>query len=445
MKASQVYQEIQIFHPLPPIAANNRGNFFFVGTVRVTRADEDQHVRNSLVFSQEIEMDGDFKMIWDSTTDSFTLHRRSEIGSENLMGLTHGLHIETRPYQMRIVSRVAQMLEGSFRNHDGERDSQVDSICIDSPIGSGKTTMGLLVAHWFQTRLGLSVGWVAARNSQIRQTLMENEKRGFNVELKPIVPGRTNYPSVDLLIIDDVRDATHSLNEMIRQTKPAKLVGITSASFQLDRTKLHFDRVVKDVGIHTLVQDGYLSRFDHYVLPDFDPYTVANAFLSQPDRWGKSVVFFHRLEQCLECQNLLTDTGLNSQIVTANSNRERQFDRFRSGELDVLINRDVLTEGSDCPNVQTVFCRPSSQSGTVQMAGRVLRKSEHIDTKQIVQSKDTRHPFYKTALPERQFSWFNNRWVDATGLTSRRTASDSMLVTREQRRIRWQLQNPRSA
>jgi hypothetical protein len=60
--------------------------------------------------------------------------------------------------------------------------------------------------------------------------------------------------------------------------------------------------------------------------------------------------------------------------------------------------------------MQTVFVRPSGRGTTIQMAGRVLRKCTGFAAKQIVQCRDTRHPFIKTATPRQQYLWQEDGW-----------------------------------
>src|SRR5262249_53445964 len=79
------------------------------------------------------------------------------------------------------------------------------------------------------------------------------------------------------------------------------------------------------------------------------------------------------------------------------SDREAQLAAFRDGRLDVLSNCMMLSEGFDCPELKTVFCRPSCKGVTVQMAGRVLRKHPALPFKQIVQCQKTPWPFLRTA------------------------------------------------
>ncbi len=94
-----------------------------------------------------------------------------------------------------------------------------------------------------------------------------------------------------------------------------------------------------------------------------------------------------------------------AELVTAQSHRERQIADFSAGRVGVIINMMVLSEGFDCPSLQTVFCRPSGRLCTVQMGGRAFRKHPELAFKQIVQCAQTRHPFPRTATPVEQYLW----------------------------------------
>src|SRR5262249_606195 len=80
--------------------------------------------------------------------------------------------IETRPYQQRIVARAVEWF----------CDKGMRSVLIDSPTGSGKTVMGLLIARTMQKRLGLRIGWVAMRRNLLTQAASENEAKGIGAE-----------------------------------------------------------------------------------------------------------------------------------------------------------------------------------------------------------------------------------------------------------------------
>ena len=101
-------------------------------------------------------------------------------------------------------------------------------------------------------------------------------------------------------------------------------------------------------------------------------------------------------------------------MVTGTSDRESQLEAFRRGELQVLANCMVLTEGFDDPTLQTAWVRASGRGPTTQMAGRSLRKCPGLVAKQVVQCKGTRHPFVKTARPRQQFLWEPDGWKSLT-------------------------------
>jgi len=328
-----------------------------------------------------------------------------------LPNLLEGLQIEARPYQLRIASQAIQMFRGEFENRHGETEAAANSVMIESPTGSGKTVMGLTVARMMQREFGYKIGWVAMRRNLLAQAEEENRRRGFNVEMELISMFDKKPPNVDMLIVDEAQhDAAMSMANLHSSVKPKSILGLTATPFRTDRVKLCFDKVITDVGIHQLIQDGYLSRFHHYTIPEYSPKAVANCYADDVPRWGKSLIFFHRLEQCIECRDVLLSRGIQVDLVTAKTDRQRQLADFHEGKTDVLINMAILTEGFDCPELKTVFCRPSSKSCTIQMAGRVFRKHEESPFKQVVQCKKTQHPIMKTAMPDEQYIWMDHQW-----------------------------------
>ncbi len=66
---------------------------------------------------------------------------------------------------------------------------------------------------------------------------------------------------------------------------------------------------------------------------------------------------------------------LNTGATISSKENSEKIKRFREGKLEVLINVEILTEGTDLPNVQTVFLtRPTTSTILMtQMIGRALR------------------------------------------------------------------------
>jgi len=462
------------------------------------------------------------------------------------------------------------MFLGAYRNGAGEVEPAARSVMIESPTGSGKTCMGLLIAKALQQHEGARVGWVAMRRNLLEQVKAENNRHGINVDLQTISMFQKNPPTdIDLLVVDECvpgetmvdvlvdgqrqqarmdevvldgvgssvlsysetgeldyqpitsrspmgrkelvevtidtaegekvlliteegrvwtetgyrrpldllgntvlcksshfdtaslvqgqtpagalvrgafvtvrrtgrfvetydigvarnhnffadgilihncqHDAASSCAHLHNVIKPKWILGLSATPFRTDRVKLCFDKIVKDAGIHQLIQAAYLSSFDHYTVPNWDVEQLADFYCAEPNRWGKSIFFFRSVEECFSLDKLLRNRGIMSDVVTGSSDRESQLDAFRDKNvgLQVLVNCMVLTEGFDEPSLQTVWVRPSSKGPTIQMAGRVLRKYDSTPTKQIVQCRQTRHPFAKTANPHQSYLWQCDEW-----------------------------------
>jgi hypothetical protein len=253
---------------------------------------------------------------------------------------------EPRPYQQRIITKVVT----------GFAEEGLRSIMIDSPTGSGKSIMALLACKAMQELYGASVGWVSMRRNLLAQAARENEIKGFNVKMHMISMFDKNPPTgLDMLVIDEAQhDAAGSMGHIHAKVKPKWSLGMTATPFRADRIKLCFDKVIKDAGIHRLIQDGYLSPYHHYTIPDWKPDTVVEFFLRERDRWGKSLIYFHTLKACWYVWQLLCEAGVRCDVVTGNERKCAQLiEGFHDNKLDALINCAKLTEGFDCLSTDT--------------------------------------------------------------------------------------------
>lgn len=342
---------------------------------------------------------------------------------KRLDSIIAGTKVEPRPYQRRIVSKMLDMFCGRWKGLDGQVELAARSVMIESPTGSGKTVMGLLGCKALQTEFpDLVIGWVAMRRNLLAQASRENMEKGINVDNIHFVSMFDKNPEklVDakaagkrvLLVIDEAQhDAASSMAHLHNIIEPDFIMGMTATPFRTDRMKLCFDKVIKDAGIHQLIQDGYLSKFDHFSIPKWDAETVANHYCAEPERWGKSIFYFVNLQECFKLHGIFSERGIASDVVTGESDWEEQLDMFRNGDLPCLINCMKLTEGFDEPSLQTAWVRDSGKGCTMQMGGRAFRKHPDFPVKQIVQSKNTRWPFIRTAMPRYQYLWQSDAWA----------------------------------
>lgn len=118
---------------------------------------------------------------------------------------------------------------------------------------------------------------------------------------------------------------------------------------------------------------------------------IAGYYLKHRERFGKTLIFADRWTQCETICTLLASRGVRADAVYSRvastsgtpedrnrrtpSENAKTLQKFRDGELDVLINIQMLTEGTDVPDVNTVFLTRQTTSSILltQMIGRALR------------------------------------------------------------------------
>ena len=107
---------------------------------------------------------------------------------------------------------------------------------------------------------------------------------------------------------------------------------------------------------------------------------IVDEYVKNQKKYGKTIIFALNGIHCMALNEALKAQGVKSEFVyTHNKNNNQMIERFRDNNrpdhIDVLININMLTEGSDIPDIQTVFLtRPtSSKPLLMQMVGRGMR------------------------------------------------------------------------
>jgi superfamily II DNA or RNA helicase len=312
------------------------------------------------------------------------------------------VELEVRDYQQRIVANVLDAVQ------DGHK-----SVLLESPTGAGKSLMAHLVAKELYRRYGWKTGWTAMRRHLLGQAQADNRKLlGFEHVKYFSMFDKTPPTDVDVLILDEGHhSASETATTLFGMIKPKLFLAMTGTPFRSDRMKLCFSRTIRDAGTRALIDSGWLSPFHQYTFEgNWTPQMVADLYLREPERWGPSVVFFLTLAECFRCQRLLQSGGIRCEVVHGSSDQESQIAAFNRGEVPVLLNVIVLTEGFNAPQLQTVFVRPGSKGPTIQMAGRALRKHPGKPFAQIVQNAKTKWPFTKIASAEEKFVLGGDQW-----------------------------------
>jgi len=316
------------------------------------------------------------------------------------------LNYEERRYQQEAISDCLR----AFTEHGRT------SVMLESPVGSGKTYMALELIHRLQARQGrkLKVGWVAPRRHLLEQVMAANRDL-YQDDIRPISLFDRNPPQVEFVVLDEAHhEATPTCVLLYERISPQYFLGLSGTPLRTDRMKLSFQESVRTCSIGRLIRDGYLSRFNSYLMPSYTPGEVAAQYLADPERWGKSLVYFGTIAECLEFRNLMGQGGVEIEVVTAESDKERQLRRFLENRVRVVANVAMLTEGFDQPDVKTVFARDASRLPTIQMCGRGLRIAPGKEACNIVQSVNTRYLFERVAPARNMFRYQQGHWLALT-------------------------------
>jgi len=231
--------------------------------------------------------------------------------------------------------------------------------------------------------------------------------------------------------------------ESIKAKSKVKLLGLTATPVRINEkgtahlTKLYDDTIIYSIDTATLITQGFLAEpvfeqvdTDFEILAtinekkyiekygELDPALVdkiarsgernnviVNRYMEGRERYGKTLLFALNIYHCLTlCDDFKAQGVRCDYVYSGRADNATVIDRFRRGELDVLININILTEGSDVPDIQTVFLtRPTaSEALLMQMIGRGMRGVGTGGTEQayIVDFNDKWDTFVKWLTPK---------------------------------------------
>lgn len=296
-----------------------------------------------------------------------------------------------RPYQATALDQLKVWWE----------DKRAPNAIVCAPTGAGKTELGAAFFAWLESR-EISRLWVAHRRELIAQA-------------KARLPTSTEVLSVQCLMgrepetfgcvaVDEAhRTAAKSYEHAF--SRGARAVGFTATPKRLDNRALDRFGMIIHVGTpRSLVRDGWLVEPQIWGTPheiqreglrkiggdfsrdDLDRAAMARglvgdvcATLARHRVPGeRAVIFASSIRHSEEIVSTLVGTGVRAAHLdgkTKTKDRDHILDRFRNGELEVVSNVEILTEGWDLPSLGiVVLARPTASIALyLQMCGRVLR------------------------------------------------------------------------
>jgi len=217
---------------------------------------------------------------------------------------------------------------------------------------------------------------------------------------------RRQFPKVELVIFDEAHHLPSAgwarIHEHYRKSG-AKIYGLTATPIRLDGKPMSdfFDSLVQ------APLTSELAMYGHIAIPrvwapkegrpnlsnvkisgrDFESRSVAEVLSKRKivgavvDHWREragdlqTVVYAVSVDHAWSLAREFGDCSAVIQGAMRTEDRDEILGLFRSGELRVLINCQILTEGWDCPSAKcVVLARPTLSFGLLmQMVGRISR------------------------------------------------------------------------
>ncbi|MDD7631110.1 MAG: DEAD/DEAH box helicase, partial [Parabacteroides sp.] len=322
-----------------------------------------------------------------------------------------------RDYQQTICERTLR----SLKRHR--------SVMVQMPTGTGKTVTLATLLQAYSVPVGkqsaqpdlLIVAHTRELIEQIKSTIrrMELDASHIYVESIQTVSRRIASDRISIqpsfVIIDEAHHALASTYQLLwKQWPKARFLGLTATPYRLNGAGFTdlFDRLITSDSITRFMADGWLSPFDYYSIPldsaesqaiasfkkrnidgdyqtkemrdllDVRP-TIQRLYASQMEfaSGRKGIVYAIDITHAEHIAEFYRSKGLSAKSISAATPKlERKVDlaKFRTGEIQVLVNVDLFSEGFDCPDVEFIqLARPTlSLAKYLQMVGRGLRRHE---------------------------------------------------------------------
>ena len=219
-------------------------------------------------------------------------------------------------------------------------------------------------------------------------------------------------PTLDLLVIDEAHHAVADsyrriIDRTLKLNPAARIFGVTATPNRGDKQGLRevFDNVADQIRIAELIASGHLVKPRTFVIDvgvqdalrkvrrvaaDFDMGEVDAIMNKSPvidsviEYWKEkagdrqTVVFCSTVDHARNVADAFRAAGVSAALVhgdMGDTERKATLAAYDKGEIQVIANVAVLTEGWDHPPTScVVLLRPSSYKSTmIQMVGRGLR------------------------------------------------------------------------
>lgn len=344
---------------------------------------------------------------------------------------------------------------------------QVDSLMLQMPTGTGKTfifasLIRTLYAHYLAIGEDSNILAVVHRKELVEQIcdalakqkvpygiIQGNTPQNLNAQvqvasIQSILSKRNAYNVTKMgfnyIIIDE---AHHSLADSYKRLfhvfPTAKKLGVTATPWRLNHesfTKLYQDIIISP-SIKFFIKNKYLSDFIYVsIKPDshmqklideteisftgdfdekmleyrFDQTQIRAKLLESYINFAKGkkgIVYAINKEHAKRISLLYQSKGFNAVVIDCDTPKEEREDvilKFKKGDIQILVNIQIFTEGFDCPDIEFIQLARPTRSLTLylQQVGRGMR---YIDGKEKVTILDNVGMYNYFGLPNAERRW----------------------------------------
>lgn len=353
--------------------------------------------------------------------------------------------MELRNYQEQVITDLSVSLgKGNKR------------VILQAATGSGKTVMASSIVKRAVDK-GNSVLFLAHRRELITQC--SNKLNLFGISHGIIMAGEINeawhsvqiasvdtlraraisskrmkLPEADIIIIDEChRTLSNTYRKIIKEYEGKVVLGLTATPCRGDGLGLGhvYQDMVCAPTIKNLTENGHLVPTKYFAptIPDLQGIKMIagdynkKQLASKMDtpklvgdvvtNWltianGKTtVIFASSVQHSINLMESFNKIGISAAHIdgtTPIEERDFTLKQLEDGEITVLCNCLVLTEGWDCPSAEVcVLARPTKSLGLyLQMVGRVLRPMKGKDSATII---DHSGAVYEHGFIDDEFEW----------------------------------------
>ena len=331
------------------------------------------------------------------------------------------------------------------------------SVMAQMPTGTGKTYLLTAVIDSFVSNNPMEKVWIVAHRrelvSQIDETVRKFHSYSASntssllssVKAMSIQWLMRHYDEIEeepgMIVIDEAHHAlAKTYKEMWERFPKAKFLGLTATPCRLNGkgfTDL-FDVLVQSWSVPEFISKGRLATYDFVSIKsdgvtqrlidslqkrgadgDYQNKEMDMLLNKKPsierlyqslEEFGKDrkgIVYAINISHAQKITKLYQEHGVKAIAIdskTPATERQQDIEAFKKGDIQVLVNVDIFSEGFDCPDVEFVqLARPTlSLAKYLQMVGRGLRVAKGKKNCVIIDNVGLYRVF---GLPSQVWNW----------------------------------------